>query len=129
MPPRWIVAVGLLFGLGWVSTMIIALLHKIVPFLVWFHRYGSTVGKVPVPAMSDLTNERMGRIAFPLYHAALVLTVVGAASGEVVWARISAGVFAVACGLLLFDVVRLAFPAGAVMARLWAARPGFKTIE
>lgn len=111
VPPRIVLALGLLFALGWVSTMILSLLHKIVPFLVWFHRYSGTVGRVSVPAMSDLTNERLGRIAFPVYHGSLLLTIFAVVLGVPSVALITAGVFALTCAVLMYDLVLLLLPA------------------
>src|SRR5690606_15685541 len=82
--PRAMLAVGALFALGCVSVMILALLHKIVPFLVWYHRYGDAVGRGRVPAMKDLVNERVGRFSFPTYQAAVAVVAAGVALDRVV---------------------------------------------
>ncbi len=110
VPNRIVLAFGLLVALGWVSTMILALLHKIVPFLVWYHRYSETVGRVAVPAMSDLTNERVGRIAFPIYHGTLLLTLGAIVVGATPLAIAAALLFAAACCALMFDLALLILP-------------------
>lgn len=110
LPPRIFLAAGLLFALGWVSVMIVALLHKIIPFLVWFHRYGDVVGRVQVPTMSALTNEKMGTFVFPVYHATLIATVATVGIGVQPWAMAAGGVFAVSGLLLLFDLIVLILP-------------------
>src|SRR5690606_11703708 len=70
VPPRAMLAVGALFALGFVSTMVLTLLHKIVPFLVWYHRFSGTVGRGRTPAMKDLVHEGVGKYVFPIYYAA-----------------------------------------------------------
>lgn len=51
--------------------------YKIVPFLVWFHRFGPLVGKRPVPRVVDLYDSRFGNAAALL----LALGTVGAVAG------------------------------------------------
>lgn len=109
-PPRLLLAVGALFALGGVSTFILALLHKIVPFLVWYHRYSGVVGRERTPAMKDLTNEAVGRIAFVGYHASVVLIVAAVALGGVKVAQVASWAAAVAFALLAHDLVWLILP-------------------
>ncbi|MBF0588979.1 MAG: hypothetical protein HQL53_07625 [Magnetococcales bacterium] len=63
---------AILFLIGGVSSVMIGMLYKIVPFLVWFHRFSRLAGLVAVPMMDDLLPEK--RIAFhPLLHGVAVL--------------------------------------------------------
>jgi hypothetical protein len=53
-------AVGALYGLaiGWVGHLIIGHLFKIIPFLIWTHRYADKAGKEPIPMLTDLYNQK-----------------------------------------------------------------------
>jgi hypothetical protein len=57
------------------------MLTRIVPFLVWFHRFASLVGEVPVPSTRSLLPDRWTRLGFGLHLASVVAGVAGIASG------------------------------------------------
>lgn len=48
--PRWQVLLGWLLIWGWAATIMHGMLTRIVPFLVWFHRYSARVGLEVVPS-------------------------------------------------------------------------------
>lgn len=54
-------AVGALYGLaiGWVGLLIVGHLFKIVPFLIWTHRYAARAGREKVPMLADLYSQRV----------------------------------------------------------------------
>ena len=68
---------GMLALLGWISVMIIGMMYKVIPFLVWHHRYSDLVGLRPVPTAAQLLGESAPRIEFWLLHAGILMTVVG----------------------------------------------------
>jgi len=115
--PRVMLAVGVLFSLGGVSVIVLALLHKIVPFLVWCHRCGDAAGRGRAPAMKDLVNERIGTVAFPVFEAAVVVIAAGVALDEVILAQAAAWALALACAFLVHDLIGLIAPAGALNIR------------
>ena len=98
---RW----GLLFGWlaiwGWAGTIVHGMLTRIVPFLVWLHRFAPLVGEVPVPSVRTLLPEGRVRVGLAL-HAGSVLLGAGAILGG--WdllARVAGlAVLATACWLL-----------------------------
>jgi cbb3-type cytochrome oxidase subunit 1 len=68
---------GVLALLGWVSVMIIGMMYKIIPFLVWHHRYSDLVGLRPVPPATQFLGDAAPRMGFWLLHAGIVVTVGG----------------------------------------------------
>ncbi|MBI2562142.1 MAG: cbb3-type cytochrome c oxidase subunit I, partial [candidate division NC10 bacterium] len=68
---------GVLALLGWVSVMIIGMMYKIIPFLVWHHRYSDFVGLRPVPPATQFLGESVPRVEFWLLHTGIQTTVVG----------------------------------------------------
>ncbi|HJO22056.1 MAG: hypothetical protein QF890_05910 [Myxococcota bacterium] len=65
--PRW----GLLFGWlalwGWAGMVVHGMLTRIVPFLVWFHRFAPLVGRQRVPAARSLLPDRWVRRSYGLH--------------------------------------------------------------
>ena len=64
---RWYLAYAFLALGGWLSLAIMGQFYKILPFLVWHHRYSSKIGREPVPLLRDLYKERRARLSFYLY--------------------------------------------------------------
>ena len=68
---------GVLALLGWISVMIIGMMYKIIPFLVWHHRYSDLVGLRPVPAATELLGQSTPRMEFWVLYAGITMTVAG----------------------------------------------------
>lgn len=103
-------AIGLMFVFGFVGTLIIALLHKIIPFLVWYHRYMSRIGRGEVPLMKDLVDESRGKAGFAVYHVSLAAAIAATAAGAPHIARFALAVMAAGYAVLISDLVRLLRP-------------------
>ena len=73
--PRWQVLFGWVAIWGWAAMIMHGMLSRIVPFLVWFHRYSPRVGLEPVPSMRSLLSQRRIQIGFTLHLSSLVLGV------------------------------------------------------
>ena len=65
---------GLLALLGVVSLALLGMVHKIVPFLVWYRAYGRSVGRFKVPALSELYSRRLQAVSVAAYVAGLAVT-------------------------------------------------------
>jgi hypothetical protein len=73
----WLLAYGYIALAGWCALAIGAHLVKIVPFLVWLHRYGRRLGRGPVPLLKDLLPHRAAIAAIAGYAAGFLLTAAG----------------------------------------------------
>jgi len=92
--------------LGAISMFIAGHYYKIVPFLVWYHRFGPLIGKQKVPKVADL------------YSSAAALT-----SGALLvsgWAGVAAGTYVGVSFLVRASA--LVFTAGAVLEAIVIAR-------
>lgn len=73
--PRWQVLFGWLVIWGWAATIMHGMLSRIVPFLVWFHRYSARVGLEIVPSMRSLLPQKMIKIGLFLHMSSVLLGV------------------------------------------------------
>lgn len=77
-----------------ISLFIAALYFKIVPFLVWFHRFGPVAGRQPVPRVAELYSARFARIAALALTAGVGGLVASTVPGWALGARLAAMVLA-----------------------------------
>ena len=54
------------------------MLYKIVPFLIWFHRFSTLVGKVKVPLLKDVLPEKRTKSQLQPSGLALLILLPGA---------------------------------------------------
>ena len=66
---------GYLILFGYFSLIIVGQMCKIVPFLVWFHKFSAKVGLEPVPVLKDMYDEKYAKAEFVIMNCALAGTV------------------------------------------------------
>jgi len=66
---------GIFILFGFLQTFISSNLYKIVPFLVWFHRFSPLVGKKHVPMLSDMLKKKLSIAHTNFFLAGLFLLV------------------------------------------------------
>lgn len=66
---------GYLIIFGYFSLIIVGQMYKIVPFLVWFHKFSAKVGLEPVPMLKDMFDENYAKVEFVIMNCALAGTV------------------------------------------------------
>lgn len=94
--PRLPLAVAWLAIGGWAGLVVHGMLSRILPFLVWFHRYSALAGLQDVPSMKDLLPDRTVAVGVALHAGAVVLGASAIASGQDLLAR-AAGALLLAC--------------------------------
>ncbi len=100
----WLLAYGYIALAGWCALAVCAHLIKIVPFLVWLHRYGRGMGRGPVPLLKDLLPQRAAVAAIGGYMFGFAATATGLLTGQTGIIRV--GAWCAAAGALgLFGVV------------------------
>ncbi|MCP4274373.1 MAG: hypothetical protein GY781_20815 [Gammaproteobacteria bacterium] len=79
-PFRWDEIFGYLFVItfliGFACSVSNGMLYKIVPFLIWLHRFSPLVGKIKTPAMKDIIADAPARKQFYLFCLSFILIVV-----------------------------------------------------
>jgi hypothetical protein len=93
-------AYGLLALLGALSLAILGMLHKIVPFLVWYRAYGQHLGKSAVPTLAEMFSRKLQLASFALYVAGLALATGGTVAANVGFIR--GGGLLMLCGAWVF---------------------------
>lgn len=72
---RWGLTCGWLAIWGWAGLVLHGMLTRIVPFLVWFHRFSHRIGEVGVPSVRRLYPADNARQELWLHEASVVLGV------------------------------------------------------
>lgn len=91
---RWAIAYALAGMIGFVGFSIIGQFYKIMPFLAWYHRYSSLVGKTKVPLIRDLHEPRLGWGGFWASQAGLLLGAASVLAGNGAGVRLAGGLLA-----------------------------------
>jgi hypothetical protein len=92
-PPR--IATAYVMSVVLAMTLFVAAhYYKIVPFLVWFHRFGPLAGRQAVPRVSELYSAPLAHVAGALLLLGAVGLIAGAAAGQPVIAVAAASALA-----------------------------------
>ncbi|MCW8839291.1 MAG: hypothetical protein OQK11_11370 [Thiovulaceae bacterium] len=67
---KMIVPVSILIGGGFLISIMIGMLYKIIPFLVWFHL--NARGYMNIPTMNEMIDKRVSKIQYILYVLSLI---------------------------------------------------------
>lgn len=102
--PRLATAYVLTLVLGALSLFVAGHYYKILPFLIWFHRFGPLVGKQPVPRVVDLYDVRPGNAAVALLGAGVLGLVAATLTGTGWAARPSAALFATGAAIVAMQM-------------------------
>ncbi len=116
--PRLWTAYGLLAVVGWLVLLVVGVMYKIFPFLLWMNLFGPRVAQAGGPTQGDLTSVPMVRLSIGLLAPGVWALVGGALAGLPAVATTGAACFL--AGVLVVAgqyarILRLARP-GAVSA-------------
>jgi len=98
--PRGVLLLGWTAAFGWAGLVTHGMLSRIVPFLVWFHRFSPLVGRVRVPSMRELLPESRLAPALALHVATVAVGLLGITTGNTVIQGVAAGLL-IATGVVL----------------------------
>jgi hypothetical protein len=111
--PRWVLLLGWMAIWGWAGMIVHGMLTRIVPFLVWFHRFSPLVGRVPVPSLRGLLPDRWTRRGFVVHVASVLAGIAAIVSGADWLARLTGLLLmatAAQLGHSIFHVLRQPVP-------------------
>jgi len=94
------------FVVGFACAISNGMLYKIIPFLVWLHRFSALVGKIKTPAMKEIVRDAPARAQFYLFSLSLIL-LIGASITEVdLLLRTAGAIWSVSSLILFFLLVK-----------------------
>ncbi len=105
--PRLVTAYVAAMVLG-ISLFVAAHYYKILPFLVWYHRFGPLAGKRPVPRVAELYGERSASVAGLLLAVGALGVVAATLAGSVVVARLAAWTYAAGAAVVIGQMAKVA---------------------
>lgn len=101
---------------GWTSLMIVGMLLKIVPLLVWYRVYSGRAGREPVPTLTQLSWPAAERTTYWLLTGGFIALALAVAGGFPTGIRLAGT--ALAAGALLFVLTLLRIVKHLVAARI-----------
>jgi hypothetical protein len=106
--PRYPITLGILFMFGFAISVVIGMLYKIVPFLVWFHLQGRLPKDKPAPNMKQIIPDRGSRRHLWMHMATLLLLLGSLAWPQLIYvAGLTLGLASCMLWLNLFAATRL----------------------
>jgi hypothetical protein len=84
------------------------MLTRIVPFLVWLHRFAPVVGEAPVPSVRALLPDSRVRVGLVLHAGSVLLGACGILSGSDLLVRAAGLALLATAGWLLGSLVQVA---------------------
>lgn len=66
---KYIVMVAILIGGGFILSIMIGMMYKIIPFLVWFHL--NSMGYMSIPTMNEMIDKNLAKLQFILFTSSL----------------------------------------------------------
>lgn len=103
--PRWDLLLVWLAIWGWAGVIMHGMLTRIVPFLVWYHRWSPLVGKVRVPSMKSLLPTKLAQAGLIVHGLSVLAGVVAILSGWSPLARVTGGLVVATAAILLAELV------------------------
>ena len=98
---------GILFILGFGLTVTTGMLYKILPFLIWFHRFSLLIGKVKVPLMRDISSDKLAARQVNIFHASLAILLAGLLGDVAIIIRLGGLVFAFSSFMLMLNLLKM----------------------
>jgi hypothetical protein len=114
---EYTVLVALFFGLGFLLSIMMGMLYKIIPFLVWFHLNGA--GYMSIPTMNEMIDKRLSKLQFFLFLFSSLGFVVSFFFSEYLW--FFALTFIISMAILEYNIATCAL----LYAKIKKTKPDF----
>ena len=114
---RWQLAYGICGIGGWAGLTLVGNSYKLLPFLVWYHRYRFLAGSRAVPMITDIYSDRAATAVMSGYALGLAVMAVGAGSAELLVLRTGAWMLALSAAAHFVTLGHILFVPHAATAR------------
>lgn len=89
---------------GFFTFFIVGHIYKILPFLVWYQRYSSLVGKIKVPMLHDMVKENVADIQFWLTLIGFLLSAGAILVNIPLWFQIGALIMGIGTLMVIYNI-------------------------
>jgi len=106
---RWQLLFGWFAIWGWAAMIMHGMLTRIVPFLVWFHRFAPLIGRSYVPSIRSLLSQKRIRTGFAFHLASVAMGAAAIVTQANLFARATAALLigtGICLGGSLINVLR-----------------------
>jgi cbb3-type cytochrome oxidase subunit 1 len=100
----WVVAYGYVALAGWFGFSIVGKYYKIIPFLLWVHRYSTQIGSKPVPLLKDMMDERLGYVSLIALFLGFLGVLAGILADSLVTVRLGGIIFALGSYIFAYNI-------------------------
>lgn len=104
---KWAILYGTFLFLGWISSIILGMTFKTLPFIVWNDHYKKLNGKVRVPLPKQLYNEKWLHYQFFIFIGALLFLALGILMMRLLWIRIALLCWIILAVMYLANVIKV----------------------
>jgi len=109
-PARWLLTYAAAGICGWAGMTLVGNSYKVLPFLIWYHRYLPRVGSGPVPVTSDIYDERTANAVLVAHGAVTLVLVASALTGTLELLRTGGFLLALVGGAHMFTMSLMFLP-------------------
>ena len=107
---NWVVAYGYAALAGWFGFAIVGKSYKILPFLIWLHRFSGVAGKQKVPLLSELVDQRLAWSSFGLLVVGFAGVLAGLLLADATVVRAGGALYAGGALMFAINAARLVLP-------------------
>lgn len=104
---KWTFVYGVFLFMGWISSLILGMTFKTLPFIVWNNHYKNLHGKGKIPMPKDLYNARMLKIQFWFFVIAIYVLALSLIVEQPLFLKIALGIWIFVPLFYVINVVKI----------------------
>lgn len=104
---QWTILYGTLLFMGWITSIILGMTFKTLPFIIWNAHYKNLSGKVKVPMPKHLYDESLVTYQFWSFIAALIVLALGIVLQQILIIRLGLGLWIIVAAIYFYNVLKI----------------------
>lgn len=104
---KWTFVYGVFLFMGWISSLILGMTFKTLPFIVWNNHYKNLHGKGKIPMPKDLYSPRMLKIQFWFFVIAIYVLALSLIVEQPLFLKIALGIWIFVPLFYVINVVKI----------------------